>query len=109
MFYRLTSIILILLGIYYGLNEGDFLSKPSIPHFFESLSKGFGLTFLGVLNFVYLYETPSTPLPKIILLTCNTIYIGFLVWTLRFGIEWFNSTVGICLLITSILVMNRKV
>ncbi|MDG2448572.1 MAG: hypothetical protein P8M34_03005 [Saprospiraceae bacterium] len=109
MFYRLTSIILIILGIYYGLNEGAFLDQPTIPHFFESLSNGFGLTFLGVLNFVYLYETPTTPLPKIILLFCNVIYIGFLVWTLRFGIDWFNSAVGVCLLITSILVLNKKV
>ena len=109
MLYRLTSIFLILLGIYYGLNEGEFLKQPTIAHFFESLSKGFGLSFLGVLNFVYLYETPQTPLPKIILLLCNALYIGFLVWTLRFGIDWLNSVVGISLLITSILVMNKKV
>lgn len=109
MFYRLTSLLLIFLGIFHGLHESHFLNEPNFKTFFESLSEGFGLIFLGVLNYVYLYETPTKGLPKAILLTCNVFYIGFLVWTLRFGIDWFNSVVGICLLITSILVMNKKV
>ncbi len=109
MFYRLTSILLILFGIYDGFCESHFFESPTVLVFFESLSKGFGLIFLGVLNFVYLYETPTSWLPKAILLTCNVFYIGFLVWTLRFGINGFDSAVGICLLITSILVMNKKV
>ena len=109
MLYRLTSLLLIVLGFFQGLNESHFLENPSVQAFFESLSSGFGLIFLGVLNFVYLYETPTSWLPKAILLTCNVVYIGFLVWTLRFGIDMLHSLEGICLLVTSILVMNKKV
>lgn len=109
MLYRLTSLLLIILGIFEGINESHFLDNPSVPAFFESLSEGFALIFLGVLNFVYLYETPASWVPKAILIACNVLYIGFLVWTLRFGIDVFPSIVGICLLVTSILVVNRKV
>ena len=109
MLYKLTSILLIVFGIYDGFCESHFFNTPTIPIFFESLSKGFGLIFLGVLNFVFLYETPASWLPRTILLASNVFYIGFLVWTLRFGFNPFDSMVGICLLITSILVINKKV
>ncbi len=74
-----------------------------------SATFGVSLILIGILNFVFLYESHTTT-PKYILLMTNACYIGFAIYLISISASQWEAIAAITLiLICSILVLNRKV
>ena len=108
MIYRITCIGLILIGI---IHMGESYLELGVSESFL-IDSGIGVStiLMGLLNFVYLYETPKSPVPRYILLTVNTLYIGYIILMIGNSVHLIPSYLTLAFLIlTSVLVLNRKV
>lgn len=109
MFYRSVSLTLVLLGIVHIILGIEF---PIVVNetFLHYSGVGLAMIFLGLLNFSYLYETPTSEIPKIILLSANILFIGFSILLVTNNTDLIHSWAAIVLsVINSVLVLNHKV
>ncbi|MFT4568679.1 MAG: hypothetical protein ACI9FN_003648 [Saprospiraceae bacterium] len=71
---------------------------------------GLATAFLGVLNFVYVYETPTSPVPKTVLLSANIVFIGFSILLITAHINVIYAWIAVILsVINCVIVLNKKV
>jgi hypothetical protein len=109
MFYRLSSIGIVVLGVFqiaYAFFQHIHIDEEMI----NILARGMSTALIGLLNFVFLYETPRSNVPRIILLGANGAYIGYLILMITTHVALLTSWASLALLfITSILVLNRRV
>ena len=109
MFYRLSSLGIVVLGVFqiaYAFIQHIHIDEEMI----NILARGMCTVLIGLLNFVFLYETPKSNIPRIVLLGANGAYIGFLILMITTHIALLTSWATLALLLfTSILVLNRRV
>ena len=74
-------------------------------------SMGISTLLIGILNYVYIFETPDSPLPRIILLASNGLFIGFMILMITSkSDDLIPSYITLALvLISSLMVLNKKV
>lgn len=109
MFYKILSLSLIVLGAFHVVHA--FLNAAEInANVMWEVSEGVTTILIGVINYVYLYESNQTETPKTILLACNGLFIGYLVLMIVSHLNIIPSYIALVLVFTcSILVLNRKV
>ena len=109
MFYRIIAFSLVILGavqIIANLSWPLELSQDLL----ERCAIGLSSVFLGLLNVVYVYETPNSPVPKTVLLTANILFIGFAVLLITTQADPIFGYVAIALsLVNCVMVLNHKV
>jgi len=109
MFYKIVALLLVVLGL------AHFLEGMSIPikvdeTFLHYSGIGLATAFLGILNFVYVYETPTSPVPKTILLSANIVFIGFSILLITAHMNVIYAWIAVVLsVINCVMVLNRKV
>ena len=109
MFYRIVALALVVVGLGHIIFS---LTWPIdiTPDTLEKSAIGLATVFLGLLNFAYVYETPHSTIPKIILFSANLIFIGFAILIISISI---NPTFGyltlVLSLVNSVMVLNHKV
>ncbi len=108
MFFRFISLGLVLIGVYHILSKATFSASPD-TEMLEYAAVGLSTIFIGVLNFVYLYETPSSKLPKIILIACNLIFIGYTFMMIGSGVDRIEAWLAAFMtIISSVIVLNNR-
>lgn len=109
MFYKILSLSLVAFGSYHVVHA--FLYASAINEYVMwEVSEGVSTILVGILNYVYLYETHNTETPKTILLACNGLFIGYLVLMIVSHLNVIPSYISLTLVFAcSILVLNRKV
>lgn len=109
MFYRIIAFSLVILGavqIIANLSWPLELSQGLL----ERCAIGLSSVFLGLLNVVYVYETPNSPVPKTVLLTANILFIGFAVLLITTQADPIFGYIAIALsLVNCVMVLNHKV
>lgn len=109
MFYKIVSLLLVLLGVAHFF-EGVTLPLSVDENFLHYSGIGLATAFLGILNFVYVYESPSSAVPKIILLSANILFIGFSILLISAGINVIYAWLAVILsIINCIMVLNHRV
>ncbi len=109
MFFRFISLGLVLIGVFHILSKATFMSQPDLS-MLEYWAVGIATIFIGVLNFVYLYETPASKLPKIILISCNLIFIGYTFLMINAGVDRIEAWISALMtVVSSIIVLNNRV
>ncbi len=109
MFYKIVALSLVLLGLIYLLSGVSWPLETSDSFLYHS---GIGLAtiFLGLLNFVYEYETPTSPVPKIVLLGSNILFIGYAILLITSDInKYYAWSVVILSVLNSLMVLNKRV
>lgn len=109
MFYRIIALSLVVLGtvhIIFNLTWPLTITPDSL----EKSAIGLSSIFLGLLNWVYVYESPKSRIPKIVLLAANLIFIGFSILMITSGIDVTHGYAVLVLsLINCVMVLNHKV
>ena len=109
MFYKIISIALVLLGAFH-VGHAFYAASTINEIVMWEVSEGVTTVLIGVLNFVYLYESNRTNIPQYILLGCNALFIGYLILMVTSNINLIPSWIAMVLvLFSSILVRNHKV
>ncbi len=110
MIYRIISYALIAMGGFYIGRFLAHLNDINDHHLFIA-SLGISTLLIGILNYVYIFETPSSPIPKILLLASNGLFIGFMILLITSkSDDLLPSYITLALvLISSIMVLNKKV
>jgi len=109
MFYKLVSLSLVLLGVLHIFLDIQFPLTVD-ETFLHYSGVGLAMIFLGLLNFSYLYETPTSEIPKFILLSANILFIGFSILLVTNATDVAHSWAAIVLsVINSIMVLNHRV
>ena len=109
MFYRLVSLALVLLGVIH-IVMGIELPLEVNETFLHYSGVGLAMIFLGLLNFSYLYETPTSEIPQFILLSANILFIGFSILLVTNDTDLTYSWAAIVLsVVNSVMVLNHKV
>ncbi len=109
MFYRIVALGLVALGIYEILSH---LSLPFdiTPDSLEKSAIGLATVFIGLLNWIFVYESPESHMPRIILLSANIVFIGFAILLITSTIDPFHGYAALGLsLVNCIMVLNHKV
>ena len=71
---------------------------------------GASTMLIGLFNFVYQYETPKSQIPRIILLTVNALFMGYMILMIGNNLHFVPSVITLVLIvITSVQVLNHKV
>jgi hypothetical protein len=109
MFYRIVAGALVLIGIFEILSHLSYPVDIS-PDTLEYSATGLATIFIGLLNLAYLYETPDSKVPMIVLLGSNLLFIGFAVLLITSDISttFGYAAVGLSV-INCIMVLNHKV
>ncbi len=109
MFYKIVALLLVVLGIAHFF-EGTSFPFEVDETFLHYSGIGLATAFLGVLNFVYVYETPTSPIPKIVLLSANIVFIGFSILLITAQINVIYAWIAVILsVINCVMVLNKKV
>jgi len=109
MFYRIVAFSLVGLGAVQIMAN---LSWPVdfTPDLLEKSAIGLSSIFLGLLNVGYVYETPESHVPKVVLLTANLLFIGFSILMITEQADVLFGYIAIVLsLINCVMVLNHKV
>ena len=109
MFYKIVALLLVILGIAHFL-EGTSFPLEVNETFLHYSGIGLATAFLGVLNFVYVYETPASPVPKAVLLSANIVFIGFSILLITSNMNVVYAWMAVILsVINCVIVLNKKV
>ncbi len=109
MFYRIVAFALVGLGLFQIL-ETLGLSLEINKEKVELSAMGLASVFLGLLNLAYVYETPESKVPKIVLLSANLLYIGYSIASISTQVvEYYGYTAIILSVINCVMVINHKV
>ena len=109
MFYRIVAFSLV------GLGAVQIIANLSWPlelsqELLERCAIGLSSIFLGLLNVGYVYETPNSRVPKIVLLTANILFIGFTVLLITTKTDATFGYVATALsIVNCVMVLNHKV
>ena len=109
MYYRIVAIALVLLGLYEIISHLTYPISVS-PDSLERSAIGLATIFLGLFNWVYVYETPESKLPRFLLLAANVLFIGFSILLITSTIDPLHGYIALALsLSNSVMVLNHKV
>ena len=109
MFYRIVALALVVLGLYEIVTH---LTYPIdvTPDTLERSAIGLATIFLGLFNWVYIYETPTSNLPKFLLLGANILFIGFSILLITSRIDPLHGYIALALSLSNcVMVLNHKV
>lgn len=109
MFYKILSLSLVFLGAFHVAHA--FLYAPAIDeNMMWEVSEGVTTVLIGILNYIYLYESQKTEIPKAILLGSNALFLGYLILMISHKMNLAPSYLALVLVLCcSILVLNKKV
>lgn len=109
MFYKIVALLLVVLGIAHFLEGASFPLEVN-ETFLHYSGIGLATAFLGLLNFVYIYETPTSPVPKAVLLSANILFIGFSILLITSQINVIYAWLAVILsIVNCVMVLNKKV
>jgi CHASE2 domain-containing sensor protein len=109
MFYKILSASLVLLGALH-VGHAFFYGNGVNESVMWEVSEGVTTILIGILNYIYLYESQNTQIPKAILLVSNALFIGYLILMVTHHMNVIPSYISLVLVLTcSMLVLNKKV